>query len=432
MAACSASSDTSISSPLALPKTNTSMPSSMISPSLPAAISPGPGLTPSQASSNNQQVIVDDILKYLKQQGVPVISSRLVNFNGGNPPIEIEFTLQSASGDLKGTPDDPINIYLVRRTADLAQIKGLNIGAIGIVIINNQGQKMSENVSVVTKVGDLPPLTNTPSPLDDTAVANLLKQKISLSSPSTVNIKVIKGIYGLREADFDIQVPDLATANNNIGIIKNIKITINNINLNHYAQISDFRIYITDAAGNPLLRLMGDSRGSETGWHAEGLANWGYPQPPPTQPKVSPKQSDFNFIFKWGVSFEHPNELNTFNGTFTKDMILDPSITTNLVLSQQEIDRIYQKIMEIDLMSYPYTFKVNVPPGSPTKGVTPSDRYYFKVNFGSQIKEVSWDDRILNEDAQASKLRSLCQLIINIIQSKEEYKILPTPKGGYL
>ena len=45
----------------------------------------------------------------------------------------------------------------------------------------------------------------------------------------------------------------------------------------------------------------------------------------------TPQESDFNFIFKYGVSGR--NTLDTFKGTYTKDMVLDPAITIELTLS---------------------------------------------------------------------------------------------------
>jgi hypothetical protein len=140
--------------------------------------------------------------------------------------------------------------------------------------------------------------------------------------------------------------------------------------------------------------------------------------------------ADFNFIFKFGVGAK--NELDTFKGIFIKDMILDPPITTNLKVTQQEMDTIYQKMVEMDFVNYPDVFKVIVPPGSITGMVTPNDTYYFRVSYRSRIKEIFWNDVITNENAEATNLRSLCRLIQDIIRSKAEYKNLPPARGGYL
>lgn len=140
--------------------------------------------------------------------------------------------------------------------------------------------------------------------------------------------------------------------------------------------------------------------------------------------------SNFNLIFKYGVGAK--NELNTFEGTYTKDMVIDPSITVDLSLSKEELDRIYQKMIEINFFGYPDEFSVFVPPWQSVGIVTPYASYYFKVEYNSKVKELWWEDEITNENEKADKLRELIKLIRDIIESKEEYKKLPPPRGGYI
>ena len=141
-------------------------------------------------------------------------------------------------------------------------------------------------------------------------------------------------------------------------------------------------------------------------------------------------ESNFNMIFKYGIMAK--NELNTFQGTYIKDMIMDPSVMVNLYLSEEEKNRIYQKMVEIDFFSYPDEFSISVPVGESIGIVTPHASYYFKVEYNSEIKELWWEDKITNKDEKADKLRELIKLIRDIIESKEEYKKLPPPRGGYL
>lgn len=144
----------------------------------------------------------------------------------------------------------------------------------------------------------------------------------------------------------------------------------------------------------------------------------------------TPAESNFNLIFKYGVNAM--NELDTFQGTYTKDMVADPSITVPLSLSEEELDRIYQKMVEIDFFNYPDKFSVYVPPGEPVGIVTPYASYYFKVEYNSQVKELWWEDEIINENEKADRLRELIKLIRDIVESKEEYKELPPPSSAYL
>ncbi len=89
-------------------------------------------------------------------------------------------------------------------------------------------------------------------------------------------------------------------------------------------------------------------------------------------------------------------------------------------------------MVEINFFDYPDDFSVSVPSGEVVTGITPYSSYYFKVKHDSKIKELWWDDDITNRDEKAEKLRELIELIRNIIETKEEYTKLPTPRGGYV
>ena len=144
-------------------------------------------------------------------------------------------------------------------------------------------------------------------------------------------------------------------------------------------------------------------------------------------PPASP--SNLNLIFKYGVGAR--NELNTFNSTYTRDMVMDPPITVNLSLSEEDLDIIYEKMLEIDFFDYPEEFSVSTSGGS--FGImTPYSSYYFRVEYDSGIKELRWKDEISYPDENADRLRELIQLIRDIIEAKEEYKNLPEPTGGYM
>jgi hypothetical protein len=61
--------------------------------------------------------------------------------------------------------------------------------------------------------------------------------------------------------------------------------------------------------------------------------------------------------------------------------------------------------------------------------VTPCSRYYLKVQIDSEQKELSWDDC---RGKISDKFQQFSNYIIQIIESREEYKELPAPKGGYI
>jgi len=139
------------------------------------------------------------------------------------------------------------------------------------------------------------------------------------------------------------------------------------------------------------------------------------PQKPPTG--VPPS---FNLIFKYGVGAK--NELNTFNQTYTKDMVMDPPVTIKFKLSDDELAGIYQKISDLKLFDI-------VQPTEGNTMVKPCSNYYLKVQIDSDQKELSWDNchGEIND-----KLQQFTEYIISIIESKEDYKKLPTSRGRYL
>lgn len=141
-------------------------------------------------------------------------------------------------------------------------------------------------------------------------------------------------------------------------------------------------------------------------------------------------QSNLNLIFKYGVGAR--NELNTFENTFTKDLIGNPDTTVHLSLSKKELTEIQETMKEINFFDYPDTFVILIPPNKRGCYQEPYDSYYFKVKSDSLIKELWWEDEICEiRDENAENLRELIMFIRNIIESKEEYKKLPEPRGFY-
>ena len=140
-------------------------------------------------------------------------------------------------------------------------------------------------------------------------------------------------------------------------------------------------------------------------------------------------EMDFNVSLRYGVLAR--NELNTFGNTITKDLILDGTVTVPLFLSKSDLDSIKTKMDQIGFFNYPDTFTVRS--GDTTRiFITPNNTYDFKVKSHSTLKTLLWDDAIIANDTQATKLRGLITLIRGIVESKPEYQKLPPARGGYL
>jgi hypothetical protein len=140
---------------------------------------------------------------------------------------------------------------------------------------------------------------------------------------------------------------------------------------------------------------------------------------------TSPESRVFNLKFSYGK-----NVLNTFQNTYTKDLILDGTTTVPFALSNGELDRVDAKMREIDFFIYPEHFAVTI--GDTVGIITPHSTYDFQVNYKSTTKHLHWSDSVLSDDTAAVKLRELVLLIRSIVESKPEYSQLPPARGGYL
>ena len=143
--------------------------------------------------------------------------------------------------------------------------------------------------------------------------------------------------------------------------------------------------------------------------------------------ECSSDENSINLIFKYGVSSK--NILNTYDCTYQKDLVFDPPAITNLKLTIEEIDSIYYIMQAIDFFNYPDTFHIST--GDTIAIITPSSSYFYSVETDSLTKELYWEDSIILPDTLADKLRYLNNYIIDKIESKDEYKKLPEPNGGY-
>ncbi|PKM77290.1 MAG: hypothetical protein CVU90_08265 [Firmicutes bacterium HGW-Firmicutes-15] len=144
-------------------------------------------------------------------------------------------------------------------------------------------------------------------------------------------------------------------------------------------------------------------------------------------------KNEFNFLLQYGISAR--NQIDTFNGTYTKDLISAGTKTIKLRFNDTELSDIKKQMQQISILDYPEKF---VP--ETNRYVTPNITYNLKINIDGTTKEIHWEDyncfdidgiAKLVEPVEATKLRNVMGNIITIIEQKEEYKKLPQPVGGY-
>ena len=130
--------------------------------------------------------------------------------------------------------------------------------------------------------------------------------------------------------------------------------------------------------------------------------------------------SEFEFILSYGVMYK--NVLNTIEDSFTKDLVIDGEVTTDLVLTEEEKKRIYLKMKDINLFQY----------SNEVEGMNmePQSGYKFELFVDGKVKRVNWIGEF-NESETHKEFRDLIKMITEIIESKEAFKSLPKPNGYY-
>ncbi len=143
--------------------------------------------------------------------------------------------------------------------------------------------------------------------------------------------------------------------------------------------------------------------------------------------------SCYDLVFVYGVKGNRPdpvNRLDTMRGTFTKDMVSDPPVTFELVLTDEQMAEIIGKMVEIGFLSYPSLY---TPPAGPVvSSVTPYSTYHLKLyRDGVMVKQVRMDTDVVSDDPKTGNLVSLFTLITDVIQSTDAWKDSPKPRSGY-
>ena len=141
-------------------------------------------------------------------------------------------------------------------------------------------------------------------------------------------------------------------------------------------------------------------------------------------PATMPK--DFGMVAAFGVYGKMV--LDTFAGTFHKDMVLpqNTTATADLRLTQAELEHAYSQLVAMNILAYPTDF---IP--KPDMGVTPNQAYYLRIKTGGIEKEIRWNDSTLSLDPRAKALREWFKGLADLIYATPEYKALPGFRGGY-
>lgn len=144
---------------------------------------------------------------------------------------------------------------------------------------------------------------------------------------------------------------------------------------------------------------------------------------------VEPVESDPQFVQIF-FKYYHKNELNTFDKTYQKDLIMDGTIKVYFWLTTEEQNEILKKANEINFFSFPDIF-----PSDPGIIIRPDPGdQILRIKTDNEDHQTQWTISTIlidTNDPQTVKLKELISLIISIIEAKAEYKNLPPSRGGY-
>ena len=128
------------------------------------------------------------------------------------------------------------------------------------------------------------------------------------------------------------------------------------------------------------------------------------------------------------LQYSFVDELNTFEGTFTKDLVMDGSVTLEFWLSKDDQESIMELAEQVSFFSLPNTIL-------PTPGVSiapdPSpDR--LRIKSGDVGNTVNWSYPGDPENKDFKNVIELSNYIMSIVRNTEIYKALPEARGGRL
>lgn len=141
---------------------------------------------------------------------------------------------------------------------------------------------------------------------------------------------------------------------------------------------------------------------------------------------IQPDEQFVNILFK----YDFKNELDTFNNTYQKDLVLDGLIKIDFWLTTDEQNKIIEKANQLSFFLLPDNILADAP-----VQITPNPDQFLRIKTDKKEHSILWN--IILEEFQAEqyedflKVVQLAEIIKSIVESKPEYKKLPPPNGGY-
>lgn len=144
-----------------------------------------------------------------------------------------------------------------------------------------------------------------------------------------------------------------------------------------------------------------------------------------TMPDDMPDDFGFSVSFGYGMK----DEINTFNGTVTKDLIADGTVTVDLVLTDAEMLEVYKKMKEIGVTN-PKQFTPKPIIGESCEQ-EPYEEDEWKIVIDGETIEHHISGKYCEPTEDAKQFYALRNFVFSKMKNKDEYIELPEASGGY-
>lgn len=136
---------------------------------------------------------------------------------------------------------------------------------------------------------------------------------------------------------------------------------------------------------------------------------------------------DFNFSLRFGVGGK--NKLDTYEDTFTNDLVLDGLETIDFVVPEEEKQRFYEALLQYGVDQMPNDLGVD------NYYVTPANQLTFTYTCNGSTKSIVWAIGAWEEKdslpEQNNQFLRFVKFIREYIYETDQYKNMPPSNGGY-
>ena len=145
----------------------------------------------------------------------------------------------------------------------------------------------------------------------------------------------------------------------------------------------------------------------------------------PSMPHEMP--DDFAFSIQFGV--DKKNEINSYDGTVTKDLIADGTTTADISLTSEEMNTVYELMREVNILEEKEL--IPDPIFDEVCVQEPHEDDEWKITMNGETIIISIDGTYCEPTKDAKQLIQIRDAVFTMIKDKDEFKALPDSTGGY-